>query len=249
MKKHLLWGAAAALVLSLSSCDDDSVATMINTGLLGDAEITISGQNGYYGDNDTLEFASTITDEMDTVVTVNGVDRAYVGTLDLFANVDLSSDGATLRYPFMGFQVSDSTTGTYTLSNVLTPERLRNFKFDSIADIVFNPCGFNVMIIAISDTAWYVTYGGSINITEYPGVGQNMRGTFNNVQAYYFTESDIEGIQEHLDDPDFNLGNYFTKTATINGDFKSKRYPALIRTIINEAYNNRGLWEEEGDED
>lgn len=246
MKKNLFLGAAAALVLSLTSCDPSTVTSMVDAGLLGDAEIFITGQNGFYDDNDTIEFASTITDELDTIITINDVDRAYVGTLDLFANVDLSEDGAALRYPFMGFQISDSTTGTYTMSDVLTPERLRNFKFDSIADIVFNPSGFNVMIIAVSDTSWYVSCGGTITITEYPQLsGQKMRGSFNNVQAYYFTESDVEGVQEHLNDPDFNLATYFTKTATINGDFKSKRWPALIRTIIDEAYNNRGLWEDQ----
>lgn len=252
MRKSLLWGAAAALALSLTSCDPENVASFVNAGLTGDAEIIITGQGGYYGDNDTIEFASTLCDEMDTIVSVNGEIKEYVGTLDLFANIDLSADGATLRYPFMGFQISDSTTGTYTMTDVLTPERLRNFKFDSIADIVFNPSGFNVMVIAVSDTSWYVTYGGTITITQYPALsGQKMKGTFNNVQAYYFTESDVEGVQEHLNDANFDLGVYFTKTATINGEFKSKRWPSIIKAIIDEAYNNRGLWEddENGDEE
>ena len=244
MKKHLLWGAAAALALLFSSCDEDSaqmVTQMVESGLLGSAEITVTGQNGFNAENANIEFASTIMDEFDTVVD----NIAYVGTLDLFANVDLSANGATLRYPFMGFQFSDSTTGTYTITEVLTPQRLRNFKFDSIADIVFNPSGFNVLLIAISDTSWYIAYDGTITVTEYPGSGNNMRGTLNNVHAYYFTESDVEGIQEHLNDPNFNLATYFTKTATINGEFKSKRYPALVTKIVNEAYRSRGLWEDQ----
>lgn len=249
MKKHLLWGAAAALVLSLSSCDDpENLNQFLQEGILGSAEIIVTGQNGYYDNNQQIEFASTIMDEFDTIATVHGTDRAYVGTLDLFANVDLSADGAKLRYPFMGFQINDSTARTYNISNVLTPERLRNFKFDSIADIVFNPSGFNVLAIAVSDTSWYVAYDGTITVTDYPHLaGQYMRGTIDNVHAYYFTESDVEAVQDHLEDPNFNLANYFTKTATLNSveKFKSKRYPGLIRSIINEAYRQRGLWEAE----
>lgn len=239
----------AALVLSLSACDEESIQTVndaLEAGLLGSAEITVTGQNGFDAQNAEIEFASTIMDHFDTVVTVNGSDRAYVGTLDLFANVDLNAEGAKLRYPFMGFQFSDSVAGTYTLSEVLTPQRLRNFKFDSIADIVFQPSGFNVLVIAIDDTSWYVSKGGGeITITEYPTTGQNMRGTLNNVEVYYFTETDVEAIQEHLNEPNFNLDNYFHNTAIVSGTFKSKSYPFLIRKIIDEAYKNRGLWEDQ----
>lgn len=246
MKKLLLLGAAAALVFSLSSCDEETIAQMVNAGLLGSAEITVTGQNGFDASAaDEIEFASTITDNFDTVVTIHGENKAYIGTLDIFANVNLDADGATLRYPFMGFQFSDTTTGSYTLSEVLTPERLRNYKFDTIADIIFRPSGCNVLVIAMSDTSWYVSKGGGeIVIDEYPTTGKNMKGSINNVEVYYFTESDVEAIQEHLDDPDFNLDQYFTKTAIVNGTFKSKDYPYLIHKIIEEAYNNRGLWED-----
>ena len=243
MKKHLLWGAAAALVLSLSSCDGELIQQMTQEGLLGSAEITISGQNGYFSNDTTLYFASTICDKLDTNVTIDNRDTVYSATLDLFANVDLNKN--ELTFPFMGFQVSNIETGTYEMSHVLTPERLRDFNFDSIADLVFAPSGFNVMMIAVSDTSWYVADGGTITITEYPTTGHNMKGTFNNVQCYYFTQSDVEAIDEHLDDPDFNLSNYFHKTAVINGDFKSRVYPSLVQKIIDEAYHQRGLWEQE----
>ena len=242
MKKHLLWGAAVALVLSLSSCDDpNAVLNMVQEGILGRGEITITGQNGFYTNDTTLNFASTITDKFDTTVTVNGVDTVYISTLDIFANIDLSATGATLAFPFMGFQVSDTVTGTYTLSHVLTTERLRNFNFDSIADIVFTPSGFNVMVIAVSDTAWYITDGGSIVITEYPASGHNMIGTFNNVQAFYFTMSDVERLEDHLNDANLQLSDYF-HPAVINGSFESRVYPSLIHRIIDEAYRQRGLW-------
>lgn len=244
MKKSLLWGAAAALVLAFSSCDDPSIITqMAQEGLLGSAEITITGQNGYFNNDTTLNFASTITDKFDTLVTRGEWDTTYVATLDLFANVDLNK--SELTYPFMGFQVSDTVAGTYTLSHILTPERLRNFNFDTIADLVFAPSGFNVMLIAVSDTAWYVADGGTITITEYPTTGHNMKGTFNNVQAYYFTKTDVEAIEEHLDEPNFNIADYFHNTAVISGDFKSRVYPSLVQKIIDEAYRQRGLWEQE----
>lgn len=245
MKKFLLWGAAAALVLSLSSCDDDTITEFVQAGLLGTGEITISGQDGFYTNDTTIEFASSIMDELDTLITINDVDRPYVGTLDLFANVDLQN--GKIVYPFMAFQFSDSTTGSYTITgDILNTQRLRNFNFDSLANLIFRPCGLNVMIIAISDTAWYVAYGGNINITEYPTLGNDMRGTFNNIQAYYFTKTDVDNIQEHLDDPDFELSDYFTKTAVINSvsgtSFKSKRYPVMIKKIIEAAENEDGSW-------
>lgn len=243
MKKCLLWGAAVALVMSFASCDDPNFVTnVVQEGLLGSAEITIVGQNGYY-ENETLNFSSTVTDRIDTIVTIDGVDTMFSATLDLFANVDLQK--SELTFPFMGFQVTGTEAGTYTMSHVLTAERLRNFNFDSIADLVFAPSGFNVLLVAISDTSWYISDGGSITITEYPATGHNMIGTLNNVQAYYFTESDVEALAEHLDDPDFELSNYFHAVATINGNFQSRVFPTLIQEIINEAYRQRGLWEQE----
>ena len=238
MKKGLLLGAAALIMASLSSCDDQFVIDAVQDGLLGSAEITITGQNGYYSDNTTVSFASTITDNIDTVVN----NQAVYATIDLFANVNLREQ--SLDFPFMGFQLSDTTTGTYTLSKVLTAERLHNFKFDSIADIFFNPSGFNVMLLAITDTSWYISDGGTINITEYPGYGHNMRGTFENVEAYYFTISDVERINENWADIQangLNLNDYF-EPAVINGEFSSRRY-AIIHNVIDAAYNQRGLWE------
>ncbi|MCR4932533.1 MAG: hypothetical protein K5918_08900 [Bacteroidales bacterium] len=238
MKKGLLFSAVALLMMSLSSCDENLLIDAVEEGLLGSAEITITGQNGYYSNDTTIHFASTIADNIDTVIE----NQAVIGTIDIFANVNLREQA--LAFPFMGFQITDTTTGTYTLSNVLTADRLRNFKFDSIADIFFNPSGFNVLLIAVSDTAWYISNGGTITITEYPGYGHNMKGTFNNVDAYYFTISDVERLNDNWDDIQANglvLSDYFEQ-ATINGEFNSRRY-AMIHDLINAAYTQRGLWE------
>lgn len=238
MKKSLLFSAVALLMMSLSSCDEGLIIDAVEEGLLGSAEITITGQNGYYSNDTTIHFASTITDNIDTVIE----NQAVIGTIDIFANVNLREQA--LAFPFMGFQVSDTTTGTYTLSNVLTADRLRDFKFDSIADIFFNPSGLNVLLIAVSDTAWYISNGGTITITEYPGYGHNMKGTFNNVDAYYFTSSDVKRLNDNWDDIQANglvLSDYFNQ-ATINGEFNSRRY-AMIHDLIDAAYTHRGLWE------
>ena len=237
MKKSLLFSAVALLMMSLSSCDENLLIDAVEEGLLGSAEITITGQNGYYSNDTTIHFASTITDNIDTVIE----NQAVIGTIDIFANVNLREQA--LAFPFMGFQVSDTTTGTYTLSNVLTADRLRDFKFDSIADIFFNPSGLNVLLIAVSDTAWYISNGGTITITEYPGYGHNMKGTFNNVDAYYFTSSDVKRLNDNWDDIQANglvLSDYFDQ-ATINGEFNSRRY-AMIHDLIDAAYTHRGLW-------
>ncbi len=237
MKKSLLFSAVALLMMSLSSCDEGLIIDAVEEGLLGSAEIIITGQNGYYSNDTTIHFASTITDNIDTVIE----NQAVIGTIDIFANVNLREQA--LAFPFMGFQVSDTTTGTYTLSNVLTADRLRDFKFDSIADIFFNPSGLNVLLIAVSDTAWYISNGGTITITEYPGYGHNMKGTFNNVDAYYFTSSDVKRLNDNWDDIQANglvLSDYFEQ-ATINGEFNSRRY-AMIHDLIDAAYTHRGLW-------
>ena len=237
MKKSLLFSAVALLMMSLSSCDEGLIIDAVEEGLLGSAEITITGQNGYYSNDTTIHFASTITDNIDTVIE----NQAVIGTIDIFANVNLREQA--LAFPFMGFQVSDTTPGTYTLSNVLTADRLRDFKFDSIADIFFNPSGLNVLLIAVSDTAWYISNGGTITITEYPGYGHNMKGTFNNVDAYYFTSSDVKRLNDNWDDIQANglvLSDYFDQ-ATINGEFNSRRY-AMIHDLIDAAYTQRGLW-------
>ena len=196
MKKSLLFSAVALLMMSLSSCDEGLIIDAVEEGLLGSAEITITGQNGYYSNDTTIHFASTITDNIDTVIE----NQAVIGSL-------------------------------------------RDFKFDSIADIFFNPSGLNVLLIAVSDTAWYISNGGTITITEYPGYGHNMKGTFNNVDAYYFTSSDVKRLNDNWDDIQANglvLSDYFEQ-ATINGEFNSRRY-AMIHDLIDAAYTHRGLW-------
>ena len=243
MKKHLLWGAAAALVLSFSSCDDEQIINLAQQGILGSAEVTITGSNGAFANDTTIEFSSTVMDAFDTVI--SSFDTVYCGTLDLCANIDLQN--SELTFPFMGFQVSDTLAKTYNMSHVLTRERLRNFKFDSIAEIVLNPSGFNVLLIAIDTNTWFISDAGSITVEKYPNYGGKLKGRFNNINAFYFTKDDAESLEEHLDDDNLNLSDYF-HPVVISGEFNSKR-AKFIHRIIEEFNIRRAQWEQEQEEE
>ena len=130
--------------------------------------------------------------------------------------------------------------GSYNVDQVLTQELLYNFNFDTLAKIIRDPAGFNIVAIAVSDTAWYISNTGSIVLSNYPSVGHELEGSFNNVGAYYFTESDVDRLNEAIENgAAFNMADYF-HPVTITGTFTSRR-ANLIHSLIEEAFFKGGL--------
>ena len=235
MKKHLLFGIgtlAIACVAFFASCDPESLTTVMEEGLYGSANVTITDNNG----SQNIGYQSSIIDHFVKEDPVSG--QTYVAAIDFSANIDLSK--GELTFPFMAYQITDTIVASYPCDQLLTEQRLHNFNFDSIAALISNPSGFNMMVIAVSDTSWYVSNSGSINITSFPTVGNVVQGNFNNIGAYYFTMSDVERLNDALENgADFNLNQFF-HPVTITGTFTSRR-TTVIHDLVEEAFYNGGL--------
>lgn len=228
MKKKVLFGSIAAVAMLFSSCetevgvDDGPIAE----GLMGNASIVVTGNNGYYNSGDTVNFTSGITD-------VFVADNGYHATIAVCAHIDLM-DADVVDYPFMGFQVSDTTTGIYQLDSLLTVERLMTFNADSMKALISAPSSFNFVVIACSDTSWYMTTSGSLTISQYGEMGYNTVGTINNANAFYFTQSDVDSFNAALESGADNLVLFnYLKPATINGTFSCRR-AAVINRLMEE---------------
>lgn len=241
MKKRLFSGlfAAFACMMSLTSCDDLQLIGEIATeGLLGNATVVITG-GGYYSNDstnvDTVKFKSSVTDCI-TKTTDSG--DVFVATLDFCANVDLTN--ANLSFPFLAFQVVDTNAAVYPLGQMLTLSRLQNFCFDSIASLIREPAGINMLVIAVSDTSWYIAHSGDIVVTTYPAVGHLMQGTFNNIGAYYFTQSDVDRLNDDINNRVMitSIEEYF-HPVTMTGTFASRR--ANISELVQRAFYQGGL--------
>ena len=235
MKKRLFLGfgaVAVACVAFFASCEFGTVNTIIEEGLFGNANVTIT-------DNDGSEYIAYQSSIIDHFVKVDDVtNQTHVAAIDFSANVDLSK--GELTFPFMAYQITDTLTDSYTCDQILTQERLNNFNFDSIAALLRDPSGFNMLIIAVSDTAWYVSNSGSIVVSTFPSVGHEVQGSFNNVGAYYFTITDVDNLAVALDNgAEFNLNQFF-HPVTITGSFNSRR-AAVIHDLVEEAFFNGGL--------
>ena len=235
MKKRIIFSALAACAILFSACDTTIISDAIDEGFLGDADVVITG-GGYYG-NDTVHFESSIVNGFYLEDSMTSI----VATIDFCANVDLVT--AELAFPFLGFQINDTTSGVYQMSEILTVDRLRNFNFDSLAILLRQPCSYNLMVIAVSDTSWYVSNSGSLTVNSYPIVGLMMEGSFVNVGAYYFTQSDVERLNDNMDAEltagTFDLTNYF-HPVTINGTYSSRR-TTIADNLIRDAFYNGGL--------
>ena len=226
MKKRLFYGITMiAAIFTLASCEIDSVTDAITEGIFGSASVTINDN----GSTQELSYESSVVDCF--------IGENNVSTLSFSCNVDLSN--SALVFPFMAYQFSDTTTGTYTCTQILTEQFLRGFNFDTLASVISCASGVNIVAIAVSDTAWYISNGGTISVSDYPWYGGNVEGTFNNITAYYFTQSDIDRLNADLDNGGtFNL-NAYGRQVTLNGTFASRRY-AIIHTLIENAFGPNG---------
>lgn len=239
MKKQLFSLLAGVFaLLSLSSCDELGIINdIIEEGLFGQSTVYITTPDQDNGATvDTVNFVSSVVDNF--AIVDSATETSTIATIDFSAQVDLSK--AELTFPFMVYQVSDTTTGSYTINELLTVDRLRNFNFDTLASIIRSPSGFNFVIIALSDTSWYISNSGAISISEYPAVGYTVKGTFNNVGAYYLSQSDIDRINDAIDNGQMINTDDYLHQVTITGSFSSRR-TSLIHELVQQAFYEGGL--------
>lgn len=230
MKRNLLFGSMAAFAMLFSACETDVSFNndVVADGLLGNASMVVTG-DGYYNSGDTINFSSSITD-------VFVADNGLHATIAVCAHVDLMN-ADVVEYPFMGFQLNDTTTGVYSLDSLLTADRLLTFNADSLKALISAPCDYNFVVVAVSDTAWYMTTNGSITVSQYGTMGNDVVGTINNAGAYYFTEGDVERFKDDLESGIDNLILFnYLHPVTISGSFTCRR-AAVINRLMEEFQN------------
>ncbi|MBP5547592.1 MAG: hypothetical protein J6X58_01720 [Bacteroidales bacterium] len=208
--------------------------------LVGDASITItmSDSNAANGIRiDTVTFTSSIVDAFTQKVS-DTTDEWNVAALDISAKIDLTTT-ASISFPFMYIRMSDTIANTYPMTNILTLDVLLGLNYNVLLDLFADPYGGNTMIIVESDTSWFIANSGDIIITDFPLVGHIVAGNFQNIQAFYVTQSNINKLNQDVENYDYSHVNdisYYFPQATISGNIASRRMSA-IHNLVEEAFN------------
>ncbi len=232
MKKTIKALALAALTtISFASCD--GIGSIVSE-MFGSADLVINDPTGgsYYAPDgastDSVHFEAGVSDVIFKVFNPTDLDSNMSGVDSLFtlhsattiaANMDFSSDEA-LTYPYMAVLINDSVSGNYDITPILTEENLLDFRFNKF---IKNPTGNNLIAIVVSDTSWYLSNNGVISIEEYPSYGRMTKGSFNNVNAYYFTQSTLNEIAAQIRGGQTVDLNEYLHAVTISGSFQCRR--------------------------
>lgn len=175
MKKTLL-SLFAVCTLLLAACDPAEFIEDLVDDLFGEAQITVIDGTG----SQTFEFSSGLVNTV--------TDTAYAGTLLVAASIDLTVDEINLPYPYFGVTLNDTVAGTYAMDTLT----LGMFADGTVnANRILTAFkGRNFLIVAESDTSWYVSNGGMVEVDSYPALGAEMDGTVSGTDnAVYISQS------------------------------------------------------------
>ena len=237
MKKTIKALAIAAIsTFALTACD----GTEIIDEMFGNADIVITDPTGgsYYAPEnagvDSVHFASGISDVIFSSFNPAELDSTLIDTVinihsaaTVAANIDFQNDNA-LTYPYLAVITNDSVAGNYNVTPILTQENLINFRFNHY---IKNPTESNLVAIAVSDTSWYLSHSGVITIDAYPTYGHMTTGSFENITAYYFTQSMIDEMADRIRNNETVNINDYLHAVTISGSFNCRR--ANVGSLLN----------------
>ncbi len=185
MKKSTFFVSFILLAMfAFTSCEEMSIDfdDLTSDALVGNAaiEITHNGTDGIV--TDSMNFKSSIADAFDLSDFDSNLVEGY-STVAISANVNLNDANIELAFPFMYYRINDTLAGTYEFDTILTIEMLHNLNFDTLVNVLANPDGGNMILIAENDSCWYITFDGSLVGTQYPTVGHLIEATVNNASA------------------------------------------------------------------
>jgi len=239
MKKTIKVLALAAIsTLTFASCDE---LTEIASEMFGSADLIINDPTGgsYYAPDaagiDTVHFEAGISDvifetfspsDLDSTIAYDSVITIH-SAATVAANIDFANESA-LTYPYMAILIADSVAGNYDITPILTQENMLDFRF---THYIKNPTESNLVAIAVSDTSWYLSHSGTITIEQYPTYGYMVSGSFNNVNAYYFTQSMLDEIADMIRNNETVDINTILHPVVLNGSFECRR--ANISQMLN----------------
>jgi hypothetical protein len=247
MKKITLFGVVVTMAMMMASCDDLNLNNLFSDDdvlgdIIGNATVVIS-RNGAEGpQTDSIRFISSITDVFD--VTVGDMKSEQgASTIDISANVELNDANVELEFPFMYFRLGDTVSGVYPMDTIVTLDLLQGLNFERLVDVLADPAGGNMVLIAENDSCWYITYSGNLTVAQYPTVGKLVEGTFNGIGAWYITQSKVNELNDDINN--YNLAHiddleYYFPRVTLTGNFSSRRW-ALIHSIFDAAFTNGGI--------
>lgn len=230
MKKPFLFMAAAvACLFGLTACDGEEIDLGQFTGqdLLGHITLYASNVQGEqpYANGDTIALKSAMCNA--TVEIVDGV-TVNAGSVFVATASDIVANGNTnINYPLCGINLRDTVAMNYVIScpvddfSALEYARQQNWTGLLLSGTV--QLG-NVLVLAADEENYYLGYEGSIDITEFSNVGSLVKGTVNNVKAFYVTKAQMQALDAMSAEERAALTpvNYFP-TVTLNGEISSRR--------------------------
>lgn len=218
MKKALV-AICASFALLFAACEESDWEDIISQ-VVGNADFGVTNAIGTpYEGVDSVHFSSCATNVLSG--------REYHGTILLGAKIDLNN-ASELRYPYLGIQINDTVAKSYPL-DTLSFSIIDAFSPENMLTEAINR---NIIIIAQSDTSWFVSSGGTMNVSEFPAYGRALHATVNSAKMYYITQSKIEAVR-NMSAPELlttTVDQYFN-SALINGNITSRRMD--IQNLLN----------------
>lgn len=252
MKKRILFIATAvACMFAFTACEGDSnqlqqlQQQFAGADLLGHINLQPSDpQDGaMFAANhpsvlvDTMKFKSALCNAnftydgeyVDSTVTVDA------GALFFGSYTDIIAEGTVdIQFPMVGINLRDTMPGDYAIS-VPTGD------FSFIEDLNEHNWSYyltnndiqygNMMVVAVGEDDYYICYQGNIHIDEFSSVGTIVRGSVQNVKAFYVTRQQLQLLLA-IPDAGRQALTYYLPRITFNGEIASRR--ANIQQIVDE---------------
>lgn len=252
MKKSILTIATAvACMFAFNACSPEDEAQIqqladnaLQNEVLGSIALKVTNpQNGLFGSNpenilayvasgDSMKFNSAMCD---TTFTYDGMD-VYPGVLFIGGNIQ--TNPAKINFPLLGINLRDSIhtdyeisvpTGDFSFISQLNENNWRYYLTNN--DISVG----NMMVIAVSDTGYYVCFNGNIHVNQFSAVGTIVSGSVEDVKAFYITKTQL-GMLLSIPETQRQALTHYLPTVDFNGVISSRR-TVWVREIVNELEN------------
>ena len=174
--RHLFLGAAIALALLFTACTEEEL-----NNLAGNIKVSVTQADGTAADS--LIFQSSLNDEVDSATIILGMESKI-----------LTSGGAKVDFPFVGAKLMGISEDTYPITFPISDTNFL-FHLDWTELITNSENAYNLLVVAMSENAYYIGATGSIEVEEYPEMGELLKGSVRNVEAYYITSAEIEELR------------------------------------------------------
>ncbi len=242
---------AIAGMMALTSCEGTDITEILGgDDALGNITLTTSNPTGnqiYAGDS-TITFKSAIGNvnirQLDIDIDTMGADfdttmlNINAGTIFVGVNgANITANTANINWPVCGINLRDTNTGTYLVSvPVDNFDFLEYIDTTSINSMITTGLNFQGrpsphFALTVHRDEYSIGYFGRIPVTSFPGAGEMVEGTINNVRAFYITLDQVRAILDM--DPADRPANLVAAlpSITFNGTFSSLR--ANMTSVIN----------------